>query len=476
MKTSLFSSISLGIILLASQAVAADVREVDLDTGSLGKRTVTVYSSGYAHVQDNHSVVLQKGQVELNIEDIPQDVDAGSVALKAEGVGVGSMTLSQPPRSVHDYLQMAVGQEVQAVRINPRNGRDVEERAVLVSVDPSIILMIDGQLEINYPGRIVLPADMADLDGNSAEIGVEAVVAKTAKRNVAVQYKLPGLQWLANYQATYDVDKKVLNMQGRIGVTNHSQSDFEDVSLRVVSGQPAQVSQPRIMMRAAKMGMAEADINAAPQIASPVQSVGYHLYTLPGQVSIDAGTHKEFVFFEENNIPVQPVYVVKNPVFASASSRLDWNRHDAVLRLDVAKVENGADEKRPALPLGTVRVVTPQADGVDMLTGEVHIPHVPTGDAFKLNLGHVVDVTAKSRQVHYERISKTTSEHDFEIVLRNASDISVDMEVTQNFSGQWKIVDESLPHSQFSSHTAKWLAGIPAKGEKTLKFKVQITR
>jgi len=476
MKTSLVSSISLGIILIASQAVAADVREVDLDTGSLEKRTVTVYSSGYAHVQDDHSVVLQKGQVELNIEDIPQDVDAGSVAVKAEGVGLDSMTLSQPPRSVHDYLQMAVGQEVRAVRINPRNGRDVEEKAVLVSVDPSIILMIDGRLEINYPGRIVLPEAMADLDGNNAEIEVKAVVAKTAKRDVAVQYKLPGLQWLANYQATYNADKNLLNMQGRIGVTNHSQADFEDVSLRVVSGQPAQVSQPRIMMRAAKMDMAEAAVDMPPQIVTSVQSVGYHLYTLPGQVSIDAGTHKEFVFFEQNNIPVQPVYVVKNPVYASASSRSDWNRHDAVLRLGVAKTENGAGEDRPALPFGTVRVVTPQTDGVDMLTGEVRIPHVPAGDAFELNLGQSVDVTAKSRQVHYERISKTTSEHDFEIVLHNASENSVNMEVTQNFSGQWKVLDESLPHSQFSSHTAKWLAEIPAKGEKTLTFKVQITR
>ena len=46
--------------------------------------------------------------------------------------------------------------------------------------------------------------------------------------------------------------------------------------------------------------------------------------------------------------------------------------------------------------------------------------------------------------------------------------------VREPIPGDWKMMDESQPHSKPASNTAMWKVGVPAEGSITLKYRVQV--
>ncbi|RTK97574.1 MAG: hypothetical protein EKK65_12430 [Lysobacterales bacterium] len=59
------------------------------------------------------------------------------------------------------------------------------------------------------------------------------------------------------------------------------------------------------------------------------------------------------------------------------------------------------------------------------------------------------------------------------IDFRNTKTEAVTVDVTQPFGGQWRIVEESLPHRRDAADTASWSVPVPAGGKVTLSYRAR---
>ena len=124
------------------------------------------------------------------------------------------------------------------------------------------------------------------------------------------------------------------------------------------------------------------------------------------------------------------------------------------------RLENKADTGLGrALPSGTVRLYVPSAGG-DLLRGESNIRYTPIGEKATLTVGSAADITSERRQTDFRRagLPKNVVETAHRITLRNAKDEAVTVDVVENISGDWRMLEESQPHSKRSAGQAEWEA------------------
>ena len=69
------------------------------------------------------------------------------------------------------------------MRQDPRTGEDKVENATLLVLEPRPVLRIGDRIEVNYPGRIVLPAtaDMPMPGSAQLDFGLESTLAGTPR-------------------------------------------------------------------------------------------------------------------------------------------------------------------------------------------------------------------------------------------------------------------------------------------------------
>ncbi len=449
----------------------ADESTLKVDEDAREESVLTVYSDNFAQVQDTYDVKFQRGEQTLVLKGFPLGIDPGSLNIDGKGLRLHSLSVQRPPLNEFDYLKSMVGKKVKAVYRHPKSGRDVETDAVLVAVTPRPILKIGDRLEVDYPGRVVLPADAITTVADGVAIAAFVTSEYAKEEPMRVHYKVPGLNWQANYRAVYNAEAETLDIQGRVAVENHTQSDFEDVNLRVVAGQVNQVHDVTAIARSSVKMMAAPHAEMADNAVVPVQESGYLLYPVASDVTIKAGELKDITILETTPFPVKAVYEVRNPAHVGYSPRTDVTKQGATLRLDLSTKDDS-----PALPSGVMRVMTPQKDGADMLVGEVRIPHTQPGGDVQLKLGQSVDVMTSAKITDHKRVSDVTTEYSYQVTLTNSSSRPANMEVVQFFPGHWQITAENLSHAKDTANTAKWTVAVPAKQDMILSFTVQLTR
>ncbi len=81
-------------------------------------------------------------------------------------------------------------------------------------------------------------------------------------------------------------------------------------------------------------------------------------------------------------------------------------------------------------------------------------------------------------QTDFKNLSKPNQAQVYEsayaITLHNAKKEAVTVTVQEPINGDWRILNESQPHKKTSAHQATWQLNIPAEGEATLKYRVQV--
>ena len=65
-------------------------------------------------------------------------------------------------------------------------------------------------------------------------------------------------------------------------------------------------------------------------------------------------------------------------------------------------------------------------------------------------------------------------ESAFEIRLKNAKDEAVTVTVVEPVPGDWKVLSESRQHRKGAANAAVWDVPVPAKGEATLTYRVEV--
>ncbi len=479
-----FGAVFGAVWLLSSGFEAhAQIREREVGAESRTGLTVTIYNSDLGLVRDIRRVDFAAGENVLALGDVSPALRPETLALEGEGLSLLDQSFAFDLLSPQRILEKSVGDTVWVVRSHPQTGEETEVEAELLSVAGGVVLRIGERIESGPAaggGRLAFrglpeglrraPALVARLESDRAGV-----------RDLGVEYLTGGLTWQADYRAEVNAAEDRLDLTGLVTLTNASGAAYPDARVRLVAGEVNQDG-PSPVQRAAVAMMAEA---AAPAPGLAAQAAGdQHLYEVPRPVSLADRETKQVLLLESRGVPVEKEYRFEELVHAQGGPEEVGPVSAAV----VFRFDNDAEAGGPGQPLpgGIVRVYQPggpeaeggggDGGGAPVFTGEDRIGHTPEGEEVRLAIARAFDVTGRSRITAYERLSNKSYRTAQEITLANAKDEAVRVKVVGHLPPGWRMLEESRPHEAETANRIAWTLSVPAGGEATLTYRVQVTR
>lgn len=476
------STASLAILAFSTTLQAAEPEETRSTLEDQQGVAVTIYNQNLALVKDQRKVRLHAGLNKLALRDVSAQIrpetallrsltQAGSLSILEQNFDFDLLT---PQKLLEKY----VGRNVGIVKTNPATGAETTTQAQVLSANNGVVLKIGDQIETGIPGRIVyndVPANLRDRPTLVVQLN-----SKTAsEQNLELSYLTGGLSWKADYVAELNPAEDKLDLSGWVTLDNTSGTIYRNAKLQLVAGDINRVPEARPMMKTLRMEAMAAD--AAPQMAEE-SLLEYHLYTLDRPTTIAENQTKQVALLSAAGVPVRKKLVLRGADYYYQSSYLP-NNGDLGQKMKVGvfiEFDNKeASKLGMPLPKGVMRVYKKDSAGNAQFVGEDNIDHTPKNATVRLKLGDAFDVTADKRQTDFKRLpnpakGNSAYESAYEIVLKNAKKERVTVIVQEPIPGDWKMLRSNLTHEKASSNMAAWKIDIPAEGQATLNYRVQV--
>jgi hypothetical protein len=136
------------------------------------------------------------------------------------------------------------------------------------------------------------------------------------------------------------------------------------------------------------------------------------------------------------------------------------------------------------LPGGTVQLYQADSTGRMQLIGEAATDHTAPGRDLRLQSGDAFDVTAERVQTDYDQEQPPAERRGlpvrqrvtaaYRVTITNAKSQAVTVDVRESHFGNWRITESSQPAEKLSSTESRFRITVPAAGEVTLTYTVQI--
>ena len=126
------------------------------------------------------------------------------------------------------------------------------------------------------------------------------------------------------------------------------------------------------------------------------------------------------------------------------------------------------------LPKGVIRVYKADKGGMKQFIGEDRIDHTPRDEKFSIKMGESFDVVGDRKQTDYKVLGSCTAETAWEISLRNHKDKPDEVLVREPLSGDWTVVQQSMPSEKENAHTLTFKPMVPARGEVKITYRVRV--
>src|SRR5512135_187048 len=422
---------------------------------------VTIYNENLALVKDQRRIQLGSGQNVLAFRDVSAQMRPETALLRSltspGKLPVIEQNFDFDLLTPEKMLQKYVGKSVSIIRTNPATGADTSEQAQVLSANEGVVLKIGNRIETGMPGRIVYP----DVPSNLRDRPTLAMTLNNsgaAQQDVELSYLTGGLAWKADYVAELNAADDKLDLSGWVTLTNTSGTSYNNAKLQLVAGD---VNQVRDEMRFAdKMVRSEMAMAApAPRMAEE-SLMEYHLYTLDRPTTIAENQTKQVSLLAAAAIPARKELLLHGAEYYYRSSYGELGQKMKV-SVFVEFDNNEASHLGMPLPKGVIRVYKKDAAGNAQFVGEDNIDHTPKNEKVRLKLGEAFDVTADKKQTDFKKLPRPERgtalyESAFDIVLKNAKKEAVTVVVQEPIPGDWKIVNENLPHEKVASNTAVW--------------------
>jgi hypothetical protein len=465
-----------GVAAAALLAAHAAFAETPVGADKQTAIAVTIYNNDLALVRDSRTVTLTQGENDVAFIEVSAGIRPETALLTGRGtpLDIVEQNFDFDLLTPQKLLEKSVGETIRVVRTNPETGVDSTEDATVLSVaEGQVVLKIGDRIEVTPPGRLVYSAVPANLRDRPTLV-VKLASQQAGDVPVDLSYLTRGLSWAADYVAELSPDEKTLNLNGWVTLTNMSGIAYNNAKLQLVAGEVNQYQPepPRPMLEAMA---ADGMVGGRQKMASEA-AFEYHLYSLDRPTTIKENQTKQVALLAADAIPVEKKYVLANvaQLGGNFAARIgETERVNAEVRMNF-KNEEAAHLGIP-LPAGVVRVYKADSDGDAIFVGEDHIDHTPNEEEVDLVLGRAFDVTARGKQISYERISDNVHESAYEIEVKNAKKEPVTVTVREFVPGDWKMIEESVKHEKVDSSTAEWQIKVPAEGSAKLSYKVRVT-
>jgi hypothetical protein len=433
--------------------------------------SLSIYRDGRVVVRQSLMQALQQGRNTVTL--VIEGLDPATLFSPDSQVTVLS-AVARFPSTLEDALRRAVGQQIAFAR-----EKDTV-RATLVRVDPPQVRLADGRMLLALPGQPLLPQNLVR---TQPEAQVTLDVAR-AKARTDIAFIGGGTSWEAIYQ--------VVLARGRASVTGAAtvtsttlRADSADVQL--VAGSIRQTRAPKVdEERAVLASRAAVQFDVAANEVAEAAVGETHVYSLPGRLSLEPNVPVVTALFPRASTSVTQELVVPGVIpwrgyFGGYSTEPAAQPVQVWYTLKRAKGTPFGD--RP-LPAGTTQLYEADAAGRLQLVGEAAIGHTPAGKDLRVQSGDAFDVTAERVQTDYKQEqlpparrgvqARTRVTASFRVTLANAKTTAVAVDVREAHFGEWRIVESSVAPEKLSSSEYRFTVNVPAGGQATLTYTVQI--
>lgn len=456
----------LSVLLYCVQAMAG---QVVIPTSQQKNLNITIYNEDIALINDVREATLNEGLNQISYENISAQIIPESALLKGIGLNVTEQNFNYDLITSQSLLKKSVGQDVILQTIHPQTGEFIQKEGHLIAYNEQPIVEVDGEIYTHFSGNILLKKMPEGLISKpSLSMNLQSV--NNGNQSIDLTYLTRGLSWQANYVAEINAEENKMNLNGFITLSNHSGTTFDNASIQLVAGDVKVVRQ---MMRSHRVSYDKSNVvlgEIQPSMAAVEQVSDFYVYTLPFKTSILSQQTKQVALMSIDNALLKKEYIFDNTLRPYRTEQ-DNIKPIIVYQFSNTK-ENGLGMP---LPKGIIRLYKKANDEKSIFLGENRIMHTPNLADVRLTMGEAFDIFAKAKRTNHEKIGLDTTISSYEVILKNGSDTPKEVTIFENFSNNWKITEENIPHTQETSDRVKWVVSIPANGETMLTYRVQIT-
>ena len=218
------------------------------------------------------------------------------------------------------------------------------------------------------------------------------VADRPGEQTVSISHFVTGMSWSTEYAVYVDPDEARLSLDGFVKLTNSSQEDYREASIRLLLGEVHRI--PRYAPpppAAAKMEAGGALASLLPEEIARAGFAEYSVYQLPGKQDLLAKETRRLPLFATNPFAFDKLYTY------------DERRFGKDVGMEYVFENSKQRGLGDPLAAGPIRVYRKESDGRLLLIGEDNLGYVPPDEKVKLYLGNARNVVVEVVQTDYKR-------------------------------------------------------------------------
>jgi hypothetical protein len=386
---------------------------------------------------------------------------AGAVR-ETDVVGASAETSSL---TIYNSNVALVRREVE--RILPAGIHTVRVEGLPTNIDPSSLIVLNEGVTLlgargfrSYQDASTGPGASLDLD---LDVGSQI-------ERLQLAFLTTGLNWSASYSVIVARDDATAQVDGYATLVNGSGAGYEGAEVQLLAGTIQRGGRAEF---ADEFRMARSYEAAAEAPALQEAAFGdYHLYTVSTPLSLRAGESRRIRLVGARSVKTQKVYTFANTLTYHRQYPEPITRPVAVSY----RVERPEDDEFGDVPLpgGQVRVLQRDEDGRIQLLGVAGLANTPKRQDLRLHTGYAFEIAGTRIQTDFERPGGNVYESAWKVELKNESESNVTVQVIEQLTGDWEIIESSHSHEKLSAGAVRFNIDVPSGDTTVLEYRVSV--
>lgn len=438
-----------------------------------GQTSLSIYSDGRAVVRRTLPRALERGRNAVTLE--VDGVDPAMLFSPDSSVTLLSAVL-RPATDRAAALERAAGQTLSFVR-----GKGDTVRATVVRASPPQYRLADGRLLLGEPGEPLFPPELVRATSEASLV----LEAARPRPTTELAYVTEGARWSAVYQVVLGAGRALVSGAATI-VSQRVRA--ESASIQLVAGAIGRAKRAPAAPQLSPF-VARAAMVAQEQETVGEQAVGEtHVYTLPARITLEPGVPVATALFPRALVAVTQELIVPGALpfrgyMQSVPNPGEPSRVPVQSWYTLARPPGSPFGDRP-LPAGTVQLYQADSAARLQLLGEAENDHTAPGRNLRVLSGDAFDVTAERVQTDFQQEqippprrglpARQRFTASYRVTLSNAKPVAVTVDVREARAGGWVVVTSSVPSEKLSATEFRFRIPVPARGEATLTYTVQV--
>ena len=475
----------------AAQQPAGDRLTVDL----------TIYNQNLALIHEVRNVDLSQGMNEVVLPDIPATIDATSLQLSSlpDRSGIKVLEQSYQYDLIHQakLLEKYIGKQVEFIRITPGEKKEYSVKGKLLSTGwqalpengsyfaaGNMIAEINGKIEVNPDGKLVLPALPEGLI-LKPQLQWLMKSEKSGTQKIGISYLAGQIAWHCDYVALLGEHDDAVDLNGWVTVVNHSGTTFENAGLKLVAGDVNISRESNAAPR--QKQVFNAMLAQEDQQFQQKELFEYKLYTLQRRTDIANNETKQIELVAAPHVSVKKVLVYDG---IAGQWRMWRNQPSYREKTAFGQQSNpkvgvfvkfiNSEESGLGMPLpkGKIRVYKKDSDGREQFIGEDEIDHTPKDEEIRIYLGDSFDVVGERVQKALQTVvTGHIEEETIQIKVRNHKTEQVELLIYEHpwRWSTWDITQSSTAWTKVDQSTLQFPVTLSPDEEKTITYTVRYT-